>query len=665
MSYIRINSLAMEFGGQSIFQDVTAQVVKGAHIGLVGPNGVGKTTLFRILIGELEASRGHVAKLPGLRIGYLPQQPSYPPGQTVLQAVLAGMDEVLELEGEIERHAEALANSGLSSKLAEAGIELDVSEDFGITAEEVRGDSHRRTMRIAARYADLLDRHAALGGGFALGKVKETLAGLGVAERLWEQPMETLSGGERNIVALARILVGDYDMILLDEPGNHLDFAGLEWIENFLAASKLAFIVISHNRYLLDQVCTEIWELERGRLEKFTGNYSDYRAEKLTRRLKQESAYQRQQQQIARLEFQIQRLKAWGSVYDNPGLSKKAKVFERRIEKMDKVERPQAERRKMKFRFGGSGPRGTIAIEARGYRKVFDDGMTLLDKVDFLIAQGERVAFVGRNGAGKSSLLKDVVKDGHWENPSLRVGKSVSPGYFSQLGENLNMRATILDEAQRLTGLSPGAASELLHRFLFTRDDLEKTVGVLSGGEKARLQLAALIVSGVDMLLLDEPTNHLDIDSREAVEDALEEFAGTMVVISHDRYFLDKLADRVLFFEPPQVRPFDGNFTEFWTKLKEGRIEMKTAFAPVSTTAEKKIKAKPAKFDPQKFKEVEAQIARMEEIRPGVEAEMLDFQSKGKESFAERRRARLREIDEKLEALYEEWLVLGERKKKW
>ena len=642
----------MGFGGQRLFENVTAQVVRGAHIGLVGPNGVGKTTLLRILMGEFEATAGHISRFPGLRIGYLPQHPVYPPGQTVVQAVLEGMGDVVQLEEDITRYEEELSK-GTPSANRNRSAEAKEADD-------------KRAMKLAQKYADLLDRHATIGGASAQVKAKEILGGLGVQERLWDQQMDTLSGGERNIVALARILVGDYDMILLDEPGNHLDFAGLEWLENYLSASKVAFIVVSHNRYLLDQVCTSVWELEHGSLENFTGNYSDYRSEQLTRRLKQESAFHRQQQQIARLEFQIARLKSWGQVYNNPALAKKAKVMEHRIERMDKVEKPRAERRKIKFRFGGEGARGTIALETKDYRKVFDNGTVLLDNVSFLITQGERAAFVGRNGTGKSSMLKDVVTEGSWENQSLRVGKSVKVGYFSQLGENLNMKATLHSEAMRLTGKSPGASADLLYKFLFTRDDLEKSVQVLSGGEKARLQLAALIVAGLDMLLLDEPTNHLDIDSREAVEDALEEFAGTLVMVSHDRYFLDKLADRVLYFEPPSVSAFEGNFSEFWDKLKAGELNSR-AISHRTLAPEKKLKVKKKdeKFDPQRFKELEAEIARVEATRPAIEEEIKSFASKGKDAFAERRKARLTELNAKLEELYEEWLELGERKKKW
>jgi len=535
------------------------------------------------------------------------------------------------------------------------------SNTFAITSKE----------KAAKKYAELLDRFTALGGAAAESLATSTLAGLGVQERLWNASLNSLSGGERNIVALARILISEYDLALFDEPGNHLDFSGLEWLENYLSNLKKAFIVVSHNRYLLDRVCTKIWELEGyghtgAKLEQFGGNYSVYRSEKLTRALRQEAAFKRRQAQIERLEFQIRRLKAWGQVHDNPGLSKRAKAMERRIEKMDKVERP-TEGKKLQFRLLAKPPKGTIALEARNYKKEFEDGFILLDRVSFLITQGERVAFIGNNGTGKSSLLKDVVQKGRWENPMLRVGASVRTGYYAQLAENLEARNNLQSEAIRLTGLSPGSAAELLHRFLFTRDDLEKPVAVLSGGEKARLQLAALIASGADMLLLDEPTNHLDVYAREAVEDALEEFSGTLIVVSHDRYFLDKLTDRVIYFQPPSVRQFDGNFSEFWVKLKSGAFETLTASTIAETIPVKasKRKVERQRFDPQRFKQLEAEIVRLENVRSEVEAELKTFIDKGKETFAERRRCRIAEINMKIDQLYEEWIMQGERKKKW
>ncbi|MDP8227859.1 MAG: ATP-binding cassette domain-containing protein [Candidatus Electryoneaceae bacterium] len=361
-------------------------------------------------------------------------------------------------------------------------------------------------------------------------------------------------------------------------------------------------------------------------------------------------------------------------MYDNPALARTAKVFERRVENLEHVDRPAGDGKRMQFRFLIPPSRGDIALEAKGYRKQFDDLPPLLEEVHFLISKGERTAMVGNNGTGKSSFLKDVIEYGRWEHPVLRVGKSVRVGYYAQLGENLELKQSLVENAMRLTGLLRGNASDLLHRFLFTRDDLDKSASVLSGGEKARLQLAVLVSSGADMLLLDEPTNHLDIPSREAVEDALEEFRGTLVFVSHDRYFLDKLADRVLHFVPPDVIPYQGNFTEFWMKRKlSGPVNKPLGGSPMdgSASAESepssktKTKRKRIKFDPQRFREVESEIRQLEALRPEVEVELRKLEAKGKTARADLRRKRLQKIDRKLERLYDEWLVLGERKKKW
>jgi ATP-binding cassette subfamily F protein 3 len=647
MSILNINNLSHAFGGQQVFTGVTTQINRGDHIGLVGPNGVGKTTLLRLIIGQLEPSGGNITCQSSNQIGYLPQNPEYHPDQDVFGEVYAGLGELKTVEDEM---------LSLESRIRET---------------EKNGEANLD--KLFSRYADLMDRRELLGGSNAKARVTALLTGLGIPERIWNNNMDSLSGGEKNMVGLARILIGDHNLLLLDEPGNHLDFSGLEWLENFLKSSDKAFIIVSHNRYTLDRVCAKIWELEKGLFESYTGNYSDYKREKLTRQLAQEAAYKRAQQEIHRLEFNIQRLKAWSSVYDNPKLAKTAKIFEKRVEGLKEIEKP-GKGKILRFRLQTMPTKGKIALEAKGYRKQFEPDPALLENVNFLITQGERVAFVGDNGTGKSSLIKDVIDEGRWENPVLRVGKSVTTGYYSQLGENIDRNVTVVEEAMRHTGLLRGSAADLLHRFLFTRDDLEKYVSVLSGGELSRLQLAILVHSGAGMLLLDEPTNHLDINSREAVEDALEEYPGTLVIISHDRYFLDKLADRILHFTPPDVTAYDGNFSDFWKKNKHryrseaksgsGFVIRKTQSVDSSSSGKKKT-IKKQKFDPQRFKTIETEIKRLEEIKPEIEVEMEKLEAKGKNTRATKRRERLDDINVKLDELYKEWLTLGEKKKNW
>ena len=647
MSLVRLNNLKMAYGGQDIFDSLTSQINKGDHIGLVGPNGAGKTTLLRLLIGQLQPLDGSINKLPELPIGYLMQNPEYPGGQTAFDEVYEGLGEIKLVESRMKE---------LEPKI-----------------EKAQNDNQKEAEKLGMKYAELTDRYQMLGGPAAEARIAALLDGLGVPRRIWRSDMESLSGGERNMVGLARILIGKHDLMLLDEPGNHLDFSGLEWLEHFLKTSDKAFIIVSHNRYTLDRVCTKIWELERGKLNLYTGNYSDYRAEKLTKQLVQEAAYHRAQKEIDRLQFNIQRMKAWSSVYDNPKLAKTAKIFEKRVEDLKEVDKPRGDGKKMHLRFLTKPPRGHIALDVKEYRIQFDDSPPLLENVNFLITQGERAAMVGDNGTGKSTFLKEVIDRGRWENQILRVGKSVTVGYYAQLGENLEPKRTVIENAMRLTGLLRGSAADLLHRFLFTRDDLEKYVQVLSGGEKARLQLATLVTSGADMLLLDEPTNHLDIASREAVEDALEEFPGTIVVVSHDRYFLDKIADRIFHFVPPDVSEYEGNFSEFWTKHKKlySVKVSKSAHALPKRTVHGQDKSKPKpkqkrfKFDAIRFRELEVEIKRLEDLRPEIETEYNTLTEKGKTARAEKRRIRIEKLDAELEGLYEEWLLLGEKKKKW
>jgi len=649
MSIVQLNNLKMAFGGQEIFDSLSASVNRGDHIGFVGPNGVGKTTLLRLIIGEFEALAGNVTKEPDTNIGYLQQHPTYPAGTTAFDEVYSGLGEIKDVEQGMKKLEKRLNDPALAG------------------TSEIERD--------AIKYSELVDRFQVLGGSSMTSRIASILNGLGVPERIWHSTMDSLSGGERNMIGLAKILIGKHNLMLMDEPGNHLDFSGLEWLENFLNASDAAFIIVSHNRYMLDKVCSKVWELERGVLTEYTGNYSEYRHEKLVKQVAQEGDFRRAQVDIKRLQFNIARLKSWSEVYGNAKLARTAKVFERRVVNLQKIEKPTGDGKKMRFRFLAVPPRGKIALEINDYEIKFDEFPPLLEEVNMLISQGERAAFVGDNGTGKSSMLKRIIKYGNWDSQDLRIGKSVRIGYYSQLGENLDPKLIIVEQVMMLTGLLRGGASDLLHRFLFKRDDLEKRVSVLSGGEMARLQLACLVASDVNMLLLDEPTNHLDIASREAVEDALEEFPGTLVVVSHDRYFLDKIADRVMYFAPPEVISYDGNFSEFWTKLKSNRtgkvgrklrVNRSTGFDTASISDLPSLsKKKRQKFSPQKFKEIEKDIEDLERLIPEVLAEYEGFMKKGKMNPASRRKQRLGTLERKLEALYNEWMVLGEKKKNW
>ncbi len=641
MNLVTLNSLQKSFGAQLILSPISLEVNSGDHISLVGRNGVGKTTLLRMITGLEEPSAGHIIRSDGVEIGYLAQDPEYPRERTLYEEVREGIAALDDIERELRQLEERFADPKLSENKLE----------------------HQQAME---RYALLHDRFEARDGWKADARVEAVLDGLKIPRQDWHREVSTFSGGERNVVGLARILVRNPGLMLLDEPGNHLDFEGLDWLENVLGDSNLSFILVSHNRYLLDNVCTKIWEFEFGKIEVYKGNYSAYRAEKLLRMEKVEAALKRQQRERERLLFQVQRLKSWASVYDNPKLARTAKRFERRIEKMKPIEKIRDDRRTLGVSFQGERTRGDIALDVKNYNCTFGNAPPLIKDATFRICQGERVALVGANGTGKTTLFSTIVREGRWENETLRVGKAMRIGYFSQLGETLETKNSLLYEMMRLGGLLKNEAESMLHRFLFTRDDIEKPVSVLSGGEKARLQLAGIIARHPNFLLLDEPTNHLDIQSRETVEDALEEFEGTLFVISHDRYFLDKMVERVLYIAPPKIVTYEGNFSDFWSLRKEElqrQNEKREQEKRRLRRETKKEKQSPKiRFDAKRFLFLEHEIERLENNKRRLLDEVQREHKKGNEKRKGQKLDILEKTEIQLNLLYEEWFTLGDRK---
>ncbi|MDP8207379.1 MAG: ABC-F family ATP-binding cassette domain-containing protein [Candidatus Electryonea clarkiae] len=646
MSLIVLNELQKSFGGQEILKPTSIEINPKAHIGFVGRNGVGKTTLLKMFAGLEKQSSGFISKRKWLRIGYLEQDPLYSPGITLYDEVRSGIAELDKVETELHE---------LEDKLSDKKLQEDKTEYH----------------RILERYSTLQDYFDSNDGWLLDNRVQSILDGLMIPKTDWERDISTFSGGERNIIGLARLLIQKPDLMLLDEPGNHLDFEGMNWLEEVLNSTKSAFILVSHNRYLLDNVCTSIWEMENREIEKYAGNYSGYRLEKLQKIEKQEAAAKRQAKDVERLQFQIRRLKSWASVYDNPRLAKIAKNFERRIERMEPVDKIRENKRSLGIRFGNVETRGDIALQVNNYTKQFEDSAPLFRNTSFMVYQGDRVALIGANGTGKSTFVKDVVNEGRWENKHLRVGPSMKLGYFAQVTEFPDAGKSLIDEMINMTGLLRNEAASLLHRFLFTRDDLEKNVSVLSGGEKARVQLAAIMVSGANFLLLDEPTNHLDIISREAVEDALEDFAGTIFIISHDRYFIDKMVSRIFYLKPPSIRVFEGNFSEFWIRIKDKiihldqRSQLKKAESSREDKSSKNKNIRKLRFDAKRFKFLETEIKRLESQKMRLSDEIAIEQKKGNKKREEVKIKRLDETDQILKEIYDEWFVMGDRKSKY
>ncbi|MFN0147710.1 MAG: ribosomal protection-like ABC-F family protein [Dehalococcoidia bacterium] len=536
-----ISRIARIHGGRTIFRDLSWSIQDGDRVGLIGPSGGGKSTLVRLLAGIDRPDEGAVTFRRGVKVAYLAQEFSGRTGRTALDEVLAGHDDLAALDAEL--HA-------AEARMADPAVQGDL-------------DAFDRVM---AGHERLLGRYDELGGPMLRNRAEGLLRSLGLPEASWPKPMELLSGGQRKIVGLARSLLAGPDLLLLDEPDNHLDLAHKAMLERVIREHEGAVIVVSHDRYLLDETVTAVVELEPSRegarLKRWEGNYSAYAAQRELALLRQQQDYQAQQKEIARLEEAIVRFKVWASVVVDERHIKQARNKQRQIDRMDKVERPVLERRRMALQFRAAARGGAKAVELRSVGKAFGDQVVLLD-ANATVMNGERVGIVGPNGSGKSVLLKLITGEHSPDEGVVWIGPSMKQGQYAQEHETLDFAKTPIEAVREVKAMFEGEAVAALARFLLPFDTLSQPIARLSGGEKSRVQLARLMLLGANLLLLDEPTNNLDIPAAEVLEDALEKFSGTVIVVSHDRYLLDRLVDRVIEVKDGEVRVFEGGYSYY------------------------------------------------------------------------------------------------------
>jgi ATP-binding cassette subfamily F protein 3 len=526
--------LAKSFGGRSILRGADLDVEAGARIGMLGPNGGGKSTLLRILAGLDEPDAGTVTRRRGLVLAHLPQIVAGD-GRDARATVLGARPELAALEAELLAAEARLADPALAADLGAMG-------------------------RALAHHERLLARWTEAGGDRADGEALGHLRALGLDGAALELPTRELSGGQRKLVALAACLVRRPDVLLIDEPEAHLDMSRRELLGELLDGFDGAVVMVSHDRHLLDATVGEIAELDRGTVRMWPGAYSAYVMARQLELQRQQQQWVTQRKEIERLEEAVRRFRHWAHITVNERAAKQARVKQMQIDRMDKIERPVLERRKMALalRSGARGGQRVLALE--GVDAGFGDDPVLLD-VDLVVGRGERVGVVGPNGGGKTTLLRILAADLEPLQGTRWAGDGIAVGYLSQAAGDLPDELSVIDALRVGRSLAEDAAVRLLMAFLFDYEQCRRPVATLSGGERTRLAFLCLMQDAPNCLVLDEPTNHLDIDSIEALEDALERYDGTVVAVSHDRYFLDRIADRIVLVADGEVRAFEGGWS--------------------------------------------------------------------------------------------------------
>lgn len=630
------------FGGDTVLNDINFLINEGEKAALIGINGAGKTTLLKIITGEYEADNGEVVLQKGASMGYLSQVIDVTSHRTIYEEMLDAKKEIINMEQKI--HA----------------LEQDISR--------LSGEELEKTME---NYSRLTDRFEKANGYAWKSEIVGVLKGLGFTESEFDTPIHTLSGGQKTRVALSRILLTQPDIILLDEPTNHLDMEAIRWLETFLSNYRGAVLIVSHDRYFLDRVVSKVIEIESGNSQTFLGNYSQYAEKKKAQRDAQMKLYLNQQQEIKHQEEVITKLRS----FNREKSIRRAESREKMLDKIERVEKPVVLNSRMRISLEPEVISGNDVLTIENLSKSFEN-KPLFRNLNLSIQRGEVVGLLGANGTGKTTLLKIINRHLRPDSGKIHYGAKVSIGYYDQEQHVLNDEKTIFDEiSDAYPKLTNTRIRNVLAAFLFTGDRVFQKIGTLSGGEKGRVSLAKLMLSNANFLILDEPTNHLDIQSREILEDAINDYEGTVFYVSHDRYFINQTATRILDLSPEGIVNYKGNYTYYLEQKEAGNIaadsesvaDIKAAEeTPVSSTSSKedwkrsREEAARQRKRANELKKTEAEISRLEEENEKIKNEMNDPEISSNVSRLMELSTQYEQNEAALLELYDKWEELSE-----
>ena len=615
MAEISVSQLNKYFGEHHVLKDITFEINRGERVGLIGQNGSGKTTLFKILTGRMEYDGGDLYINRSGRVGLLEQMPEYPLDMTVRDVLMSAFSHIFETEAEMRR------------------LEQDMSPE------------------VMDRYSRLTAEYEAGGGYDYMTRYNMMTNGLDIPADMQDRYFMSLSGGEKTRVNLARIMLSGTDILLLDEPTNHLDLDTIGWLEGYLKTYKGTALIISHDRYFLDETTTRTLELEDGVLTSFPGNYSYYVDRKEEMREQLELAKKRQDKEIARLEFTVERMKGWG--LGNKKVMRRAFAMEKRLDRIERIETMRKEH-KMKNRFAQAGASGDEVYTITGLEVGYDK--PLASGFDALVLRGERIALLGPNGCGKTTMLRTILGQMPPLGGAVMEGVGVKTGYLPQVVSFSHPERNLVDTLIYETNCSTQAARDRLASFGFRGEEVFKTVSVLSGGEKTRLKLCLFMSDSVNTLFLDEPTNHLDLISREWLEDSIDDFSETMIFVSHDRYFINRFATRIWQVEDGHILDYSGNYDEFQKKREIERLRQLAA-APKNEPKAREEKPRPIKGGAGQKAASKARRDRQKEIK-GIETRLAAIEDEM--AAAETDYVLLAQLVEEKDGLEERLLTLYE-----